>query len=115
VAYFIEVTFKKHSLSPLDSASAPSSATRRELSLVDKAKAEIEALEKKYEAAKDKAAVAKELYEAIKGSGGFPEIPLDLMSRVVVTTQVSVFPQTMPFADCLGSGEGTSTCTKVMR
>jgi PhoPQ-activated pathogenicity-related protein len=116
VAYFIEVTFKKHSLSPLDSASAPSSsAARRELSLVDKAKAEIEALEKKYEAAKDKAAVAKELYEAIKGSGGFPEIPLDLMSRVVVTTQVSVFPQTLPFADCLGSGEGTSTCTKVMR
>lgn len=105
VAYFIEVTYKKH----------PRLAGSRALeSIKDRTERKIADIKKKFEEVKDKVDTAKEIYDALKDVK-FPEIPTDLWSRMVFTTQVSVFPQTFPFADCVGDGDATSTCTNKIR
>ena len=59
---------------------------------------------------------AKEIYELIKGRHiNFPEIPMDIKERIVVTTQVSIYPQSLPYADCVGNGMDTSTCKNILR
>lgn len=112
VAYFIEVEYKK-----IGRASDATDAALRALSAesirddVKKAAAEAAA---KLADIKDDLAKAKTIVDALKHAT-IPEFPKDLAHRLVFTTQVSVFPQKFPFADCVGDGIDTSTCTSVMR
>jgi hypothetical protein len=43
-------------------------------------------------------------------SKGFPPIPIDLPGKLAFTTEVSVWPQTFPYADCVGASCGTGLC-----
>jgi len=113
VAYFIEVTYKK-----LTKGWGPEDQDQqqRQLNIESSTKDKIEEIKKKYEEAKGDIKKAKEIYELIKGRHmNFPDIPMDIKERMVVTTQVSIFPQSLPYADCVGNGIDTSTCKNMLR
>jgi len=48
------------------------------------------------------------LFSKISGREGgvIPPIPHDLVGRLMFTTEVSVWPQTFPYADCSGTACG---------
>ena len=129
VGYFIEATYKKltKGWGPEEgeqrALAAATPAEREALKIglhgstkdkIDEIKRKFEEAKDKIEAAKEKVETAKEIYEALKGVH-FPEIPLDLKERLVFTTQVSIFPQSYPYADCVGNGIDTSDCKNVLR
>ena len=111
VAYFIEVTYKK-----LTKSWGPerNQEERQRQLLATSTSSKIDDIKKKFDDAKETIEKAKEIYEALKGVH-FPEIPMDIKERMVVTTQVSIFPQSLPFADCVGNGVETSTCKNTLR
>lgn len=95
VAYFIEVRYKSHK--PLANEavvqSADDSATR---------------LTNKLQKAEDLKKLSYKLSD-------FP-FPTDFKGDLVFTTQVSIFPQTYPFADCVGTLDaGDAMCSSVLR
>lgn len=97
VAYFIEVRYKKHKIPNKDAVSLESvagdSASR---------------LKKLLETAKD----FKNLWKSFK----FPDFPVDIKKSMVFTSQISVFPRTYPFEDCIGDpAAGDKICNNIRR
>ena len=89
VAYFIEVRYKREKHTKFNEMDS----------------------ESEYESGGEKFAFEKDLFP------GFPEFPKDLKKNLVFTTQVSVFPTSYPFSDCVGLPDAAPdvACNNIQR
>lgn len=87
VAYMIEITYADKNI-PRQVTSTTSSAL-----------------------AKDATSIIDRIHNAIDGIiDKIPTIPTDLLGRLIFTTQISVWPQTFPYEECVGEACGNNLC-----